>query len=98
MSRYSAKLEDGSEYDQNIEKAKGQIIKPLKVKIGSGRLVRGWDEALITMSVGETAKITVQPEWGFGKAGCGKSSLFYGKRDVPANAVLFIDCELISLD
>lgn len=32
-------------------------------------LMLQWDEALLTMSLGETAQITIEPEWGYGKKG-----------------------------
>jgi FK506-binding protein 3 len=28
-----------------------------------------WDEALLTMSVGEKAEIIIEPEWAYGKKG-----------------------------
>jgi len=28
-----------------------------------------WDEALMTMTVGERAEIVIQPEWAYGKKG-----------------------------
>ncbi|CBY18579.1 unnamed protein product [Oikopleura dioica] len=34
-----------------------------------GRVIRGWDEALLTMQSGEVAGVTIEPEWAYGKKG-----------------------------
>jgi FK506-binding protein 3 len=47
----------------------GKKDSPFEVKVGVGKLIRGWDEALLTMSVGEKATVTIEPEWGYGAKG-----------------------------
>lgn len=37
--------------------------------MGAGRVIRGWEEALLTMSKSEKARVTVEPEWAYGKKG-----------------------------
>ena len=37
-------------------------------KLSIGNLFQ-WDEALLTMTVGERAEIVIQPEWAYGKKG-----------------------------
>jgi FK506-binding protein 3 len=75
-------LTDGTVFDQNIDTGKksagkrqltilvkGREIAPLKFKVGTGKVIRGWDEALLTMVVGEQAKLTIEPQWAYGSKG-----------------------------
>ena len=34
-----------------------------------GRVIKGWDEGLLTMSKGEKAKLTIESDWAYGKKG-----------------------------
>jgi|ERR1711957_266765 len=58
----------GKIFDQLQPKNRGS--QTLNFKVGLGRVIRGWDEALLKMAVGETAGITIEPEWAYGKKGC----------------------------
>ena len=49
---------EGKIFDQLQKKARGS--QPLSFKVGTGRVIRGWDEALLKMTVGETAAVTPQ--------------------------------------
>ncbi|KAJ9071618.1 FK506-binding protein 2B, variant 2 [Entomophthora muscae] len=67
---YTGTLEDGTVFDSNTGAGKTKKPKhPLSFKVGVGRVIRGWDEALLTMSKGEKSKITIEPEWAYGKKG-----------------------------
>ncbi|ORX60791.1 hypothetical protein BCR36DRAFT_314611 [Piromyces finnis] len=65
---YTGSLPDGTVFDTNIGKVNRKKI-PLQFKVGTGRVIRGWDEALLTMSRGEKAKVVIQPEWAYGFKG-----------------------------
>ena len=41
--------------------------KPLRFKIGEGKVIEGLERAVRQMAVGETKSVTVPPEQGFGK-------------------------------
>lgn len=87
---YVGKLVDGKVFDSNATDAKrGKKNPPLKFKVGVGKVIRGWDEALLTMSVGEKAEVTIQPEWAYGKKGV------EGK--VPPNSTLIFEVELVNI-
>ncbi|KAL4641806.1 peptidyl-prolyl cis-trans isomerase FKBP3 [Arapaima gigas] len=90
---YTGTLEDGTVFDSNIPTTarKKKQSKPLSFKVGTGRVIRGWDEALLTMSKGETAKLEIEPEWAYGKKGLPDSK-------IPPNAKLFFEVELVSID
>ncbi|XP_028295458.1 peptidyl-prolyl cis-trans isomerase FKBP3 [Gouania willdenowi] len=90
---YTGTLEDGTVFDTNIPAIarKKRQTKPLSFKVGLGRVIRGWDEAILTMSKGETARIEIEPEWAYGKKGLPDSK-------VPPNAKLIFEVELVAVD
>ncbi|XP_034017500.1 peptidyl-prolyl cis-trans isomerase FKBP3 [Thalassophryne amazonica] len=90
---YTGTLEDGTVFDTNIPTGarKKKQSKPLSFKVGLGRVIRGWDEALLTMSKGETARLEIDPEWAYGKKGVPESK-------IPPNAKLIFEVELVSVD
>ena len=57
---YTGKLENGEEFDSSIGKT------PLKFTVGAGMLIKGFDEAVIGMGVGESKTVTIPPEKGYG--------------------------------
>uniref|UniRef100_A0A915DG32 peptidylprolyl isomerase n=1 Tax=Ditylenchus dipsaci TaxID=166011 RepID=A0A915DG32_9BILA len=40
--------------------------KPFQFKIGKGEVIKGWDEGVAKMSVGQRAKLTISPDLGYG--------------------------------
>ncbi|KAJ1668720.1 FK506-binding protein 2B [Coemansia sp. RSA 1813] len=88
---YTGRLENGTEFDSNV-KAKGRKAPtPLVFKVGTGRVIRGWDEALMTMVKGEKATLTIQPDWAYGQRGVEAAG-------IPPNATLIFDVELVDLE
>ncbi|XP_042194288.1 peptidyl-prolyl cis-trans isomerase FKBP3 [Callorhinchus milii] len=90
---YTGTLEDGTVFDTNIasssKKKKGS--KPLSFKVGVGRVIRGWDEALLTMTKGEKACLEIESEWAYGKKGQPDAK-------IPPNAKLIFEVELVDID
>ena len=43
--------------------------KPFQFVIGIGQVIKGWDEGVMTMSLGERAKLTLTPDYGYGARG-----------------------------
>ncbi|KAL0967683.1 hypothetical protein UPYG_G00255550 [Umbra pygmaea] len=84
---------DGTVFDTNIPATarKKKQSKPLSFKVGLGRVIRGWDEGILTMSKGETAKLEIEPEWAYGKKGLPDSK-------IPPNAKLIFEVELVAVD
>ncbi|CAI6336197.1 unnamed protein product [Periconia digitata] len=72
---YRGTLEkDGSEFDASYNRG-----QPLSFSVGTGQVIKGWDQGLLDMCPGEKRKLTIQPDWGYGARGAGP---------IPANAVL----------
>ncbi|KAB5539889.1 hypothetical protein PHYPO_G00094370 [Pangasianodon hypophthalmus] len=90
---YTGMLEDGTVFDTNIPSGarKKKQAKPLSFKVGIGKVIRGWDEGLLTMSKGETARLEIEPEWAYGKKGLPDSK-------IPPNAKLIFEVELVSIE
>lgn len=51
-------------------------------------VIKGWDEGLLDMCVGEKRKLTIQPEAGYGSRNVGP---------IPANSVLIFETELVGI-
>eukprot|EP00240_Pyramimonas_obovata_P007640 CAMPEP_0118953728 /NCGR_PEP_ID=MMETSP1169-20130426/57082_1 /TAXON_ID=36882 /ORGANISM="Pyramimonas obovata, Strain CCMP722" /LENGTH=183 /DNA_ID=CAMNT_0006901255 /DNA_START=60 /DNA_END=611 /DNA_ORIENTATION=+ len=84
---YTGKLADGKVFDTTWKEHK-KVHVPLQFKVGTGRVIKGWDECLLTMSVGEKAEVTIEPEWAYGKKG--------SPPQIPPNATLVFEMELVS--
>ncbi|KAJ5675705.1 Peptidyl-prolyl cis-trans isomerase, partial [Penicillium macrosclerotiorum] len=63
---------------------------PLASPIGVGRLIKGWDEGVPTMSLGEKAILDISPDFGYGERG------FPGL--IPENSRLVFEVELVKIN
>lgn len=57
---------DGTEFDASYNRD-----KPLTFTVGQGQVIKGWDEGLLGMCVGDKRKLTIPPEFGYGEQGMG---------------------------
>lgn len=57
-------LTNGKQFDSSRDRG-----RPFKFKIGKGQVIRGWDEGVAQMSVGERAKLTCSPDYAYGARG-----------------------------
>ena len=58
---YVGTLTDGTEFDNS--RTRGQAVS---FEIGSGRMISGFNDAVVGMAVGETKKVTLAPEQAYG--------------------------------
>ncbi len=58
---YTGYLEDGSVFDSNEGR------EALSFEVGAGRIIKGFDDAVIGMKIGESKSITVKPEEAYGE-------------------------------
>jgi len=82
---YSGKLEDGTEFDSSYSRN-----QPLTFTLGSGQVIKGWDQGLIGMCEGEKRKLVIPPELGYGTSGAPPK--------IPGNAVLVFEVELTKIE
>jgi len=57
---YTGSLEDGTVFDTSEGK------EPLEFEVGSGQIIKGFDEAVIGMKKGEEKTINIKPEDAYG--------------------------------
>ncbi|CEL03710.1 Putative Peptidyl-prolyl cis-trans isomerase [Aspergillus calidoustus] len=75
---------DGSEFDASYNRG-----KPFTFPLGAGRVIKGWDQGLLDMCVGEKRTLTIPPEYGYGDRGVGP---------IPGGSTLIFETELIGIE
>eukprot|EP01137_Pigoraptor_chileana_P009384 Opistho-2@57536 len=79
---YTGTLTNGNKFDSSRDRN-----KPFVFELGLGRVIKGWDEGVAQMSVGQRAKLTCTPDYAYGANGFPPV--------IPANSTLIFDVELI---
>lgn len=81
---YTGTLTNGKKFDSSFDSG-----KPYQFKIGTGVVIKGWDEGLMTMRVGGKRKLIIPPNLGYGVRG--------NPPDIPPNSTLLFDVELLEI-
>ncbi|XP_074600927.1 peptidyl-prolyl cis-trans isomerase Fkbp12 [Brevipalpus obovatus] len=82
---YTGTLENGTKFDSSRDRG-----KPFKFKIGKGEVIKGWDQGVARMSLGERAKLICTPDFAYGSRG--------HPGVIPPNATLIFDVELLGFE
>lgn len=80
---YTGTLADGTKFDSSVERNKA-----LPFALGTGRVIKGWDQGIAGMKAGGLRRLTIPP------------ALAYGERDkgkIPANSTLTFTVELMAV-
>jgi peptidylprolyl isomerase len=76
--------EEGKEFDSSVGRG-----KPFSFIIGVGQVIKGWDEGVMSMKVGEKRRLYIPAVLGYGARGAGAV--------IPPHANLIFDVELIKV-
>lgn len=82
---YEGKLEDGSEFDSSYKRG-----DPLGFTLGSGMVIKGWDQGVDGMCKGEVRQLTIPSDLGYGDNGYPPI--------IPEKATLHFKVELVDFD
>ncbi|KAB8290395.1 hypothetical protein EYC80_010828 [Monilinia laxa] len=85
---YRGNLEEngkvGKEFDASYNRG-----QPLSFVVGRGSVIKGWDDNLIDMCIGEKRVLTIPPEFGYGDRAMGP---------IPAKSTLIFETELMGIE
>uniref|UniRef100_A0A0F7H0D3 peptidylprolyl isomerase n=1 Tax=Melianthus villosus TaxID=377280 RepID=A0A0F7H0D3_9ROSI len=82
---YQGKLTDGTVFDSSFERG-----DPIEFELGSGQVIKGWDQGLLGMCVGEKRKLKIPAKLGYGAQGSPPT--------IPGGATLIFDTELVAVN
>lgn len=80
---YTGVLPDGTVFDSSAGKA------PFSFVLGTGYVIKGWDQGLVGMQVGGMRILAIPPELAYGPNAMGK---------IPANASLIFEVQMVSIN
>ncbi len=81
---YTGTLTNGKKFDSSYDHG-----KPFDFRIGTGSVIKGWDEGVMSMKVGGKRKLIIPPALGYGVRG--------SPPDIPGNSTLVFEIELLSV-
>ncbi|MBL7959742.1 FKBP-type peptidyl-prolyl cis-trans isomerase [bacterium] len=81
---YKGFFADGKVFDQSQDRE-----KPFSFVLGSGQVIKGWEEGVALMHVGDQFQLIIPPQLAYGKKGI--------PGVIPPNATLLFDVELLSV-
>lgn len=93
MTHYTGKFENGQPFDTSLRPTtvgRFTFVRPFVFKLGEGQVIKGWDEGIVGMKVGEKRTMVIPPELAYGKTGAGGGV-------IPPDATLVFEVELLGV-
>ncbi|EIE92120.1 hypothetical protein G6F46_009854 [Rhizopus delemar] len=82
---YTGTLQNGSVFDSSVRRN-----EPFVTQIGVGRVIKGWDEGVLQLSLGQKANLICTPDYAYGPRGFPPV--------IPPNATLNFEVELLKIN
>ncbi|XP_033220524.1 peptidyl-prolyl cis-trans isomerase FKBP2-like [Belonocnema kinseyi] len=79
---YVGTFEDGTEFDKSDSEG-------ILITLGHGQVIKGWEQGLMGMCVGEKRKLVIPPDLAYGATGAPPK--------IPPNATLIFAVELVKI-
>ncbi|KAL7927127.1 hypothetical protein ACQKWADRAFT_279601 [Trichoderma austrokoningii] len=77
-------LASGKQFDASYDRN-----QPFSFKVGAGQVIKGWDQGLLDMCIGDKRTLTIPPELGYGQRNMGP---------IPAGSTLVFETELLAIE
>ncbi len=81
---YTGMLINGNKFDSSVDRG-----QPIEFRLGIGQVIKGWDEGISMMHVGDKARLVIPPSIAYGAQG--------RPPVIPANSWLVFDVELVDI-
>jgi len=81
---YKGQLTDGTVFDSSYQRK-----QPIDFTVGIGQVIKGWDEGLQLLQVGDKARLVIPSQLAYGSQGAGGV--------IPPDATLIFDLELMAV-
>ncbi|KND47652.1 MAG: FK506-binding protein 2 [Parcubacteria bacterium C7867-006] len=81
---YTGRFVDGRVFDSSVSRG-----EPFQFVLGSGQVIKGWDEGIVGMRVGGKRLLSVPPEYGYGYQDYGP---------IPGGSTLIFEVELLKVE
>lgn len=80
---YKGTLANGTVFDENVGKV------PFSFKLGTGQVIKGWDQGMVGIRVGGKRRLTIPADLGYDAAGA--------PPDIPANSTLVFEVQCFGI-
>jgi peptidylprolyl isomerase len=80
---YTGVLTNGVKFDSSLDRG-----RPFSFELGAGRVIKGWDEGIAKLHVGDQATLIIPSDLGYGPKGSGP---------IPKDATLIFIVELMGI-
>ena len=82
---YTGLLTNGTKFDSSLDRN-----EPIAFPLGAGRVIKGWDEGVALLRVGDQATLIIPPQLGYGPRGAGGGV-------IPPDATLIFIVEVVGV-
>lgn len=80
---YTGRLVNGTKFDSSVDRG-----QPFEFILGIGQVIKGWDQGISLLNVGDKASLVIPPDLAYGSRGGGP---------IPPNSWLLFDVELVDI-